>query len=46
MAVEEWKRRTGRRFPTLNEIINIAEASGWAYSDANEGAIQPVRLAS
>jgi hypothetical protein len=46
MAVEEWKRRTGRRFPTLNEIINIAEASGWTYSEASEGGIQPVRLAS
>jgi hypothetical protein len=32
MAVDAWKTRTGRRFPTLSEILGIARALGYEQS--------------
>ncbi len=35
MAVDAFKHRTGRKFPTLIEILEIAEALGWSRRDGS-----------
>jgi hypothetical protein len=38
MAVDAWKNRTGRRFPTLGEILMIARSIGYHQDDDQDDA--------